>query len=448
MKLSELSALSPLDGRYGQKTASLRSFFSESALMRYRILVEIRWLQCLRPDLSSEAVNTLEALFDHFNQTDAEQIKDIEKKTNHDVKAIEYFIKERIKTHPELNKIREWIHFGCTSEDINNLAYGLMLKNTREQVILPLLDKLLKTLHNFAHDYADVAMLSHTHGQKATPTTVGKEFANIYTRLHHQIQTLRSHQIYGKFNGAVGNFNAHAIVFPEKDWLEISKNFVEKLGLSYQQYTTQIEPHDYLAEIFQNLGRLNNILIDLSRDIWGYISLEYFTQKAVPGETGSSTMPHKVNPIDFENAEGNLYLSNSIFNCLAEKLPVSRFQRDLVDSTLLRNMGVGMGYAVVAYQSILKGLDKIEINKTKISQELNQSWEILAEPIQMTMRAYNIDNAYEKLKELTRGKENITQKHLHNFIDSLALPDEVKTKLRALTPENYIGYAKNLAENS
>lgn len=447
MKISELSALSPLDGRYGQKTVSLRSFFSESALMRYRILVEIRWLQCLRPDLSSEAVNALEALFDDFNQTDAEQIKNIEKKTNHDVKAIEYFIKEKIKTHSELNKIREWIHFGCTSEDINNLAYGLMLKNSREQVIIPLLDKLLKTLHNFAHDYADVAMLSRTHGQKATPTTVGKEFANIYTRLHHQIQTLSSHQIYGKFNGAVGNFNAHAIVSPEKDWLEISKNFVEKLGLSYQQYTTQIEPHDYLAEIFQNLGRLNNILIDLSRDIWGYISLEYLTQKAVPGETGSSTMPHKVNPIDFENAEGNLYLSNSIFNCLAEKLPVSRFQRDLVDSTLLRNMGVGMGYAVVAYQSILKGLDKVGINKTKVSQELNQSWEILAEPIQMTMRAYNIDNAYEKLKELTRGKENITQKHLHNFIDSLALPDEVKTKLKALTPENYIGYAKKLAEN-
>jgi len=446
MKLSELSALSPLDGRYGEKTELLRLFFSESALMRYRILVEIRWLQCLRPDLSSEAVNTLEALFDSFNQTDAEQIKNIEKKTNHDVKAIEYFIKEKIENYPELNKIREWIHFGCTSEDINNLAYGLMLKNTREQVILPLLEMLLKSLHHFAHLYADIAMLSRTHGQKATPTTVGKEFANSYIRLSRQVENFKIQKIYGKFNGAVGNFNAHYVVFPEKDWPEISKKFVEKLGLTYQQYTTQIEPHDYLAEIFQNLMRINNILIDLSRDIWGYISLEYFSQKAIPGETGSSTMPHKVNPIDFENAEGNLYLSNSLLSCLAEKLPVSRFQRDLVDSTLLRNIGVGIGYAIVAYQNILKGLDKIEINQSKIQEELKQSWEILAEPIQMTMRAYHIENAYEKLKDLTRGKANITQKQLYQFIDSLALPDEVKVKLKTLTPENYIGYAKILAE--
>lgn len=447
MKLSELSALSPLDGRYSEKTELLRLFFSESALMRYRILVEIRWLQCLKPELSSQAVNILENLFENFSEKDAERIKNIEKKTNHDVKAIEYFIKEKIEAHPELNKIREWVHFGCTSEDINNLAYGLMLKNAREQVVLPILDKLLEILQKFAHDYANIAMLSRTHGQKATPTTVGKEFANIYTRLHHQIQNFKIQKIYGKINGAVGNFNAHQVVFPEKNWPEMTQGFVENLGLSYQLYTTQIEPHDYLAEIFQNLSRVNNILIDLCRDIWGYISLEYFSQKAIPGETGSSTMPHKVNPIDFENAEGNCYLSNSLFNCLAEKLPVSRFQRDLVDSTLLRNMGVGIGYAIVAYQSILKGLNKIEINKAKISQELNQSWEILAEPVQMTMRAYNIDNAYEKLKELTRGKASITQKQLHSFIDSLELPAEVKVKLKKLTPENYIGYAKILAEN-
>lgn len=447
MKLSELSALSPLDGRYGEKTKSLRLFFSESALMRYRILIEIRWLKCLQPEMSSEAINLLENLFDNFSEKDAERIKKIEKETNHDVKAVEYFIKEKIESHPELNKLREWIHFGCTSEDINNLAYGLMLKNAREQVILPILDKLLEILQNFAHRYADITMLSRTHGQKATPTTVGKEFANVYTRLNHQIQSLKSHKIYGKFNGAVGNFNAHYAVFPERNWIEISKSFVENLGLSYQLYTTQIEPHDYLAEIFQNLTRINQILIDFSRDVWGYISLAYFSQKKITQEVGSSTMPHKVNPIDFENAEGNFYLSNSLLNCLAEKLPVSRFQRDLVDSTLLRNMGVSIGYAVVGYQSIIKGLGKIEINQAKISQELNQAWEVLAEPIQMTMRVHNINNAYEKLKDLTRGESEITQKQLHLFIESLELPDEVKIKLKKLTPENYIGLAKNLGES-
>jgi adenylosuccinate lyase len=445
MNLSSLTALSPLDGRYAEKTESLRLLFSEYALMRYRVLVEIRWLIILQPKLSSEAKNILEHLYLDFNEMDAARIKNIEKTTNHDVKAIEYFIKEKIENNSELNVVREWIHFGCTSDDINNLAYGLMLQTARSQILLPYLDELINVLKQFSHQYADCAMLSRTHGQKATPTTVGKEFANVLSRLKMQSHSLTSIKLYGKINGAVGNFNAHTIVFPEKNWSDIAKNFVESLGLEYQAYTTQIEPHDYMAEFFHNLVRIHNILIDFCRDCWGYISIDYFQQKSLSQEVGSSTMPHKINPIDFENAEGNLYLSNSLLNCLAEKLCISRFQRDLVDSTLLRNIGVGFGYASIAYQSLLKGISKIEINKNKMEEDLNQSWEILAEPIQMMMRVHGVENAYEKLKDLTRGKLGFDRKTLHQFIDELSLSQEIKNKLKDLKPKNYVGIAGRLA---
>jgi adenylosuccinate lyase len=447
MNLSPLTALSPLDGRYHEKTLPLRMFFSEYALMRYRVFVEIQWFQCMQPELTPPARTILEEIVSNFGEKDAEEIKYIERTTNHDVKAVEYFIKQKIASCTELHQLSEWVHFGCTSEDINNLAYGLMVKNARDEILLPMLDKMAEKLQYFAHQYAGVSMLSRTHGQKATPTTAGKEFANVLARINHQKANLARLKIWGKINGAVGNFNAHRFVLPEKNWLEIAKNFIETLGLHYQAYTTQIEPHDYLAEFFHALIRINLILIDLSRDCWGYISLEYFTQKMIAHETGSSTMPHKVNPIDFENAEGNLYLSNSILQCLAEKLPVSRFQRDLVDSTLLRNIGAGIGHALTAYKALYKGLDKIDINTKKISDELNLSWEILAEPVQMMLRAHGIENAYEKLKDLTRGKQTLTKESLHQFIDTLTLPAGDKERLKNLTPETYIGYAKELAES-
>ncbi len=439
MKLSELTALSPLDGRYGDKIKSLRLFFSEFALMRYRVLVEIRWLQCLQPQLSAKAINSLENLFENFNEKDAERIKLIEQNTNHDVKAIEYFVKEKIEENSELNQLREWIHFGCTSDDINNLAYGLMLRDAREQIIVPLLDNLLEALQDLAHHYANISMLSRTHGQKATPTTIGKEFANIYTRLNHQIKTLKSQKIYGKINGAVGNFNAHHVVFPDKNWPQIAKNFVEKLGLSYQQYTTQIEPHDYLAEIFQNFSRLNNILIDLSRDVWGYISLEYFSQKSVAGETGSSTMPHKINPIDFENAEGNFGIANAIFEHLSAKLPISRLQRDLTDSTVLRNIGVPMGHTLIGYNSLLKGMNKLLLNETALHNHLEENWAVVAEAIQTVLRREGYPKPYEALKALTRTNKKIGEKDIKKFIDTLKVTAKVKTELKRITPHNYTG---------
>jgi adenylosuccinate lyase len=436
---SALMMISPLDGRYADKTEELKNLFSEYALMRYRVLVEVKWLECLQPEIN------LEKLYLDFNLEDAEQIKKLEKETNHDMKAIEYFIKSKMDKNPKHKKLREWVHFGCTSDDINNLAYGLMLSAARQQVLLTYFREMLEVLRGFSHRYATVPMLSRTHGQIASPTTVGKEFANVIARLESQVVGFQQIKIMGKMNGAVGNFNAHHAVLPDKNWFNVSRKFVESLELHYQAYTTQIEPHDHMAELFHALIRINNILIDFCRDAWGYLSIGYFQQKLKADEVGSSTMPHKVNPIDFENAEGNLYLANSILNCLADKLPVSRFQRDLVDSTLLRNIGVGIGHAVVAYKSILKGLNKLEVNSAKMTADLNNAWEILAEPIQMVMRVHGIDEPYEKLKMLTRGKET-TQKDLHKFIDSVNLPEDIKSKLKTLTPADYVGYAGVLAE--
>lgn len=446
MHLSTLTALSPLDGRYANKTEALRPLFSEYGLMRYRVLVEIRWLQMLKPEVSIHAKNLLEDLYTNFSEEDAARIKNIENSTNHDVKAVEYFIKEKISGNNELAAISEWVHFGCTSEDINNLAYGLMLYTARHQLLLPAIDEMISKLREMAHAYADLPMLARTHGQSASPTTVGKEFANVVARLQKQQQALIELEIQGKINGAVGNFNAHVCALPEKDWFTLSKNFVQSLNLIWNPYTTQIEPHDYIAALGQTITRINVILIDLCRDIWGYISLGYFRQKTLEQEIGSSTMPHKVNPIDFENAEGNFYLSNAIFQCLAEKLPISRWQRDLVDSTLLRNLGVAFGHTLIAYQSLNKGLLKLAIDDKKIQADLDRAWEVLAEPIQMIMRAQGIENAYEQLKALTRGKQSIDKKLLHDFIDNLPIDDTYKFRLKELTPANYIGYAVRLAQ--
>lgn len=431
--------ISPLDGRYADKTKELNNLFSEYALMRHRVFVEVKWLEHLQPEIN------LEKIVLDFSLEDAKEIKKIESETNHDMKAIEYFIKSKMDKNPKTKKLREWVHFGCTSDDVNNLAYGLILSTTREQILLNYFNDLMSVLRDLAHRYAKIPMVSRTHGQIASPTTVGKEFANVLSRLESQVFGFQHIKIMGKINGAVGNMNAHHIALPDKNWFTIAKDFVENLGLHYQAYTTQIEPHDYIAELFHSLIRINTILIDFCRDTWGYIALGYFEQKIKSSETGSSTMPHKINPIDFENAEGNLYLSNSLLNCLAEKLPVSRFQRDLVDSTLLRNMGVGIGHAVVAYQSLLKGLNKLEINQEKISADLNNAWEVLAEPIQMVMRVHGVEEPYEKLKKLTRGK-NMSKEALHKFIDSVELPEEIKKKLKALKPADYIGYAGILAE--
>jgi len=436
---SSLMMISPLDGRYAEKTKVLNGVFSEFALMRYRVLVEICWLEYLQPDVE------LEKLFLEFDEADAAEIKKIEADINHDVKAVEYFIKSKMANNPKYKKFKEWVHFGCTSDDINNLAYGLMLSTAREQILLPFYGDIMNQLRELSHRYAKTPMLSRTHGQSATPTTVGKEFANVVARLELQAARFHAVEIMGKMNGAVGNMNAHYAVMPDRNWFSLAKEFVESLGLHFQPYSTQIESHDYMAELFHAMMRLNTILVDFCRDTWGYISLGYFQQKSNAKEVGSSTMPHKINPIDFENAEGNLYLANSILNCLADKLPISRFQRDLVDSTLLRNIGVGMGHAVVAYQSILKGISKLEINVTKIQDDLDSAWEVLAEPIQMAMRAHGIDEPYEKLKKLTRGKV-ITKKVLHDFIEGLDLDSQTKSQLKRLTPSDYIGYARVLAE--
>jgi adenylosuccinate lyase len=450
---TQLLAISPLDGRYYEKLTLLQPFFSEYGLMRYRLLVEIRWLQALAdnpaipevPHLSKTAKDLLENLFTGFSPDQAARIKAIESKTNHDVKALEYFIKEQIQNHPELKKCMEFIHFACTSEDINNLAYSLLLKDARDEALLPYMQRLIDRLSNMAHVYADQPMLSHTHGQPASPTTVGKELANVVTRLKKQKLQLQQAVFFGKFNGAVGNFNAHLAAYPEVDWSTLCQQFVESLGLAWNAWTTQIEPHDYLAEFFHILTRFNQIVLAIDRDMWGYISLNYFKQKIEAEEIGSSTMPHKVNPIDFENSEGNIGLANTILEHMASKLTVSRWQRDLSDSTVLRNMGVGIGYSLLAWQSTLKGLNKLQINISKIEEDLNQNWEVLAEAIQTVMRRYGIEQPYEKLKELTRGK-TLTADSLRQFIESLNLPEPVKNHLKTLTPRLYIGRAAELAK--
>ncbi len=448
MELSELTAISPVDGRYGSKTAAFRDLFSEYGLIRHRVLVEVRWFQALAshseitevPELDSQAQSVLNRIVDDFSLTDAKRIKTIERTTNHDVKAVEYFLKEKIQGNASLDACNEFIHFACTSEDINNLSHGLMLKAGRDNVLLPAMDEVIDVLTKQSQQFAAQPMLSRTHGQTASPTTVGKELANVVYRLRKQRDQVARTQIYGKANGAVGNYNAHISAYPEIDWPKFSQQFIESLGMEINPFTIQIEPHDYMAEMFDAISRFNTILIDLSRDIWSYISIAYFKQKTVAGEVGSSTMPHKVNPIDFENAEGNLGIANALLNHLSLKLPISRWQRDLTDSTVLRNLGVGFAHSLIAYQSLLKGLNKLEVNAEVIEADLNASWEVLAEPIQTVMRRYGIENPYEKLKELTRGKA-ITQQAFKEFIQSLDIPKDARNKLLKLTPLNYIGNA-------
>lgn len=454
MTHTSLTAISPIDGRYADKTTSLRSIFSEYGLIRFRVLIEIRWLEMLTqhgnipecPPLSCHAQDILNGIIQHFSEQDASRIKHIENSINHDVKAVEYFIKECVANNSELAQISEFIHFGCTSEDINNLAYALMLHTARAQIILPALDDLITSLKKAAHEYADFAMLARTHGQPATPTTVGKELANVIHRLQRQYEQLASMPILGKLNGASGNYNALVIACPETDWQILSKNFITaKLGLIWNPYTTQIEPHDYMAEFFYLLVRVNTILIDFNRDMWGYISMNYFQLKSFKNEVGSSVMPHKVNPIDFENAEGNLGIANALLEHMAMKLPISRWQRDLSDSTVLRNVGVAIAHSVLAYQSTDKGFNKTVPNIKKLESDLNLHWEILAEPIQTIMRRYGIEQPYEKLKSFTRGQK-MSKKILREFIQHLELPEKVKQKLLKLTPEKYLGYARSLAK--
>lgn len=447
MNLSALTAVSPIDGRYGSKCQSLRAIFSEFGLIHSRVRVEIEWLQQLAehqqipevPALSADDNSFLQQLVDNFSETDAQRIKDIEATTNHDVKAVEYWIKEQFSDRPALQSISEFVHFACTSEDINNLSHGLMLKAGRDHMNA-LLQSVIDDLRQKAQDYAEIPMLSRTHGQTASPTTMGKEFANVVARLRRQQDQINKVELLGKINGAVGNYNAHLSAYPDVDWEGNAEQFVQRLGLSWNPYTTQIEPHDYIAELFDAQARFNTILIDFCRDIWAYISLAYFKQKTIAGEVGSSTMPHKVNPIDFENAEGNFGLANAVMAHMASKLPVSRWQRDLTDSTVLRNMGVGYAYTEIALRSLLKGLSKLEINTDRIAQDLDQSWEVLAEAIQTVMRRYGIEEPYEKLKALTRG-QSISPDSLKPFVASLELPDSVKQELLALTPARYIGNA-------
>jgi adenylosuccinate lyase len=452
MSYFTLTAISPIDGRYANKVEELRPIFSEFGLIRYRVQVEVRWLQALAKNakigevspFSAAANQLLDSIVEHFAEADAQRIKDIEKTTNHDVKAVEYFLKEKIAGNDELENVSEFIHFACTSEDINNLSYGLMLKEGRE-LILAQMQACIDAIKQCAVANAAQPMLSRTHGQSATPTTVGKEFANTAARLQRQKAQLEAVALLGKINGAVGNYNAHAIAYPEVDWPVFAKNFVESLGLQFNPYTIQIEPHDYIAEFFHALSRFNTVLLDFDRDVWGYISLGYFKQKTVAGEVGSSTMPHKVNPIDFENSEGNLGIANALFGFLAEKLPVSRWQRDLTDSTVLRNIGVGVAHTSIAIQATLKGIAKLQINPEVIEADLNNNWEVLAEPIQTVMRRYGIEKPYEKLKELTRG-QRITPEQLQAFIAKLEIPDEAKAALLGLTPRTYTGYAEALAK--
>ncbi len=454
MELSQLTAISPIDGRYGSKTESLQPIFSEYGLIRHRVLVEVRWLQALAnnteitevPKFSSEANGLLDNLVDNFQLVYAQRVKEFERTTNHDVKAVEYFIKEHVQPNKEVNAVSEFIHFACTSEDINNLSYALMLREARNQVLLPLMDEIISQIKIMAHDNAELAMLSRTHGQPASPTTLGKEMANIAYRLNRQRQQLAEIPIMGKINGAVGNYNAHLSAYPDVDWQTFAEQFVTGLGLDWNPYTIQIEPHDYIAELFQTLERFNTILIDFSRDIWSYISIGYFKQKTIAGEVGSSTMPHKVNPIDFENAEGNLGLANAILQHLSSKLPISRWQRDLTDSTVLRNLGLGIAHSTLAFEALLKGVSKLEVNHSQIAADLDNNWEVLAEPIQTVMRRYGIENPYEKLKELTRGQK-VNASSLQTFIQTLEIPEEAKQHLLQMTPSNYIGNAIEQAKN-
>ena len=454
MSLTTLNALSPLDGRYQPKLDSLRPYFSEYALIKHRAWVEIEWLKALAaaPELaeiapfSAATVSELDSAISHFSEADAAQVKAIEMRTNHDVKALEYWLKEKFDGNPEIKKASEFIHFACTSEDINNLSHGLMLKTARDTVMLPFLADLIARLTELAQQLADQPMLSRTHGQTASPTTMGKELANVVYRLKRQQKQLQNNEILGKINGAVGNFNAHLSAYPDFDWESFAKKFVENLSLTYNPMTIQIEPHDYMAELYDTLARINTILIDLNRDIWSYISVGYFKQKVKAGEIGSSTMPHKVNPIDFENSEGNLGLANAVLRHMAEKLPISRWQRDLTDSTVLRNMGVAFGYTLLGYDSCLRGLNKLEANPQRLAEDLDNSWEVLAEPIQTVMRRYGIENPYEHLKDLTRGKGGINKASLHAFIETLKIPAEAKKALLEMTPASYIGKAIKLVE--
>jgi adenylosuccinate lyase len=454
MELTPLTAVSPVDGRYGSKTAELRPLFSELGLIRHRVAVEVRWLRALadHPDIpevprfSPEALALLEGIVSDFGVADAERVKTIEGTTNHDVKAVEYFLKERVAENGELAAVSEFIHFACTSEDINNLAHGLMIRAGRDQVLLPQMDALIDALADLARGTAELPMLSRTHGQPATPTTLGKEMANLAHRLRAQRERVAAVQLLGKLNGAVGNYNAHLTAYPGVDWPALARSVVESLGLDFNPYTTQIEPHDYMAELFNGVARFNTVAIDLCRDLWGYIALGYFKQRTVAGEVGSSTMPHKVNPIDFENAEGNLGLANAIFGHLAEKLPISRWQRDLTDSTVLRNLGVGFAHTSIALQSALKGIGKLEADPARLAVDLDANWEVLAEPIQTVMRRYGVDRPYERLKALTRG-QRIGPEALAAFIDGLEIPSTEKLRLKALSPSTYLGNAAEQARS-
>ena len=451
MDLSELSAVSPIDGRYASKTQSLRGVFSEFGLIQRRVEVEVRWLQKLAatdqiaevPEFSADANSILERLVSDFSVADAQRAKEIERTTNHDVKAVEYLIKERTAGNAELERVKEFVHFACTSEDINNLAHAMMLRDGRTELIAQM-QSVASAISSMAADFANTPMLSRTHGQTASPTTVGKEMANVALRLKRQIDQINSVPLLGKINGAVGNYNAHLSAYPDVDWPNLSREFVESLKLNWNPRTTQIEPHDYIGELFDAIKRFNVILIDFDRDVWGYISLGYFKQKTIAGEVGSSTMPHKVNPIDFENSEGNLGLANAVLSHMAAKLPISRWQRDLTDSTVLRNMGVGFAYSAIAYASVLKGIGKLELNEQRLTEDLNNSWEVLAEPIQTIMRRYGIDEPYEKLKALTRGQK-ITAEVLSDFVDTLELPETAKQTIRELTPSSYTGNASQQA---
>lgn len=453
MELSSLTALSPVDGRYGDKTKALRASFSEFGLIKCRIEVEVKWLQALAnhpqieevPVFSEHANTLLNTIVTAFSLTDAERIKEIERTTNHDVKAVEYFLKEKTAHSPEIHKVTEFIHFACTSEDINNLSHGLMLKQGLNDVVLPQAKQLIAAICKLAKQYRTLPMMARTHGQPASPTTLGKEMANVAARLARQVKQIAAVCLLGKMNGAVGNYNAHLSAYPNIDWHAFAKQFVESLGLEHNPYTTQIEPHDYIAELYDAIARFNTILIDFDRDIWGYIALGHFKQRTIAGEIGSSTMPHKVNPIDFENSEGNLGIANAILQHLSAKLPVSRWQRDLTDSTVLRNLGVGIGYSVIAYQASLKGISKLEVNEQSLANELEANWELMAEPIQTVMRRYGVEKPYEKLKELTRGKK-VNSQAMALFINGLKIPDNAKASLISMTPASYIGDAIRLTD--
>ncbi|MRX27042.1 adenylosuccinate lyase [Kangiella sp. HZ709] len=452
MQLSALTAIGPVDGRYGSKAADFRSIFSEFGLLKYRVTVEVRWLQALSaaeaisevPAFDAEANALLDSIVANFSEDDGMRIKEIERTTNHDVKAVEYFLKEKVAANAQLQAVNEFIHFACTSEDINNLSYALMLSEGTE-ALAEMQTQVSDAIRNLAAEYSEIPMMARTHGQPASPSTMGKEMANVVYRLERQLQQINAQEMLGKINGAVGNYNAHLSAYPEFDWQSFAEQFVTSLGLTWNPYTTQIEPHDYMAELFNAIARFNTILIDFDRDVWGYIALGHFKQKTIAGEIGSSTMPHKVNPIDFENSEGNLGIANALLDHFAMKLPISRWQRDLTDSTVQRTLGVAFGHSTIAYQATLKGISKLEVNEQSLLDELNSNWELLAEPIQTVMRRYGIENPYEKLKELTRGKR-VTQADMAIFIDSLELPDSEKSRLKLLTPASYIGNAVSQAK--